>query len=65
MTLQDEALALIVRSINALLTAEGAPFRVTAEEVVKTQRDGRLLIALTTTRDAIDYRNAQPFSTMQ
>lgn len=60
-----EAIALLVRTVNILLTAEGQHYRVTAADVVKTTRDGWLLIALPTTRDAPDWRTCSPpYSTM-
>ena len=59
------ALALIVESINALLTAENRPYRVTADDIIMTRRDGVTLIALRETRDAVDWRRcAQAYSTM-
>jgi len=59
------ALILIVSSINALLTAENRPYRVTADDIIMTRRDGVTLIALRETRDAADWRRcARPYSTM-
>lgn len=59
------ALTLIVSSINALLTAENRPYRVTADDIIMTRRDGVTLIALRETRDAADWRRcARPYSTM-
>lgn len=59
------ALTLIVSSVNALLTAEGQPYRVTADDVIMTRRNGVTFIALRETRNAADWRHcAQPFSTM-
>lgn len=61
-----EAIALLVRAVNALLMAEGQPYRVTADDLVMTRRDGYTFVALRETRDAADYRHcARPYSTMR
>lgn len=60
-----EALMLMARAANIILTVEGAPYRVTDNDIVIARRDGFTLIAIPETRDAVDYRHcAPPFSTM-
>ena len=60
-----EALMLMARAANIILTAEGAPYRVTDNDIVIARRDGFTLIAIPETRDAVDYRHcAPPYSTM-
>jgi len=63
--LTDEAISLLVRSVNILLTAENRPYRVTADDIIMTRRDGVTFIALRETGDAADWRRcARPYSTM-
>lgn len=46
-------------AVNALLTAEGQPYRVTDDFRIG-RRDGYTLIALPETQDAVDWRNGAP-----
>ena len=60
-----EALMLMARAANIILTVEGAPYRVTDNDIVIARRDGFTLIAIPETRDAVDSRHcAPPYSTM-
>ena len=60
-----EALMLMARAANIILTVEGAPYRVTDNDIVIARRDGFTLLAIPDTRDAVDYRHcAPPYSTM-
>lgn len=59
------ALVVMAQAANIILTAQNAPYRVTAADIVMTHRGGFTLIALPETRDAADYRAcAPPYSTM-
>lgn len=44
--LQRETIALTARAINTMLEAHGADYRVRADDVVITRRNGRVIIAL-------------------
>lgn len=63
---QAIGLALLARAVNVILTAEGAAYRVTADDIIMSRKGGYTLIALPETRDAADYRHcAPPYSTME
>ncbi len=60
-----EALCLMARAANIILTAEGQPYRVQTTDLIMTRSNGYTLIAIPETRDAVDYRHcAPPYSTM-
>lgn len=60
-----EALILMARAANIILTAQGAHYRVATTDIIITRRGGYTLIAIPETRDAADYRHcARPYSTM-
>lgn len=62
---QALALSLLARAVNVILTAQGAHYRVTADDIIMSRKGGYTLIALPETRDAADYRHcAPPYSTM-
>lgn len=56
---QQDAAQLIIRAVNALLTAEGQSYRVTDDFRI-SRRNGYTLIALPETQDAVDWRNGAP-----
>ena len=56
---QQAAAELVVRAVNALLTAEGQTYRV-ADSFHVARRDGYTFIALPETQDAVDWRNGAP-----
>jgi hypothetical protein len=60
-----EALELLAQAANCLLTIQNAPYRVTADDVIITRRDGYTILALPETRNVVDWRQcAPPYSTM-
>jgi hypothetical protein len=65
MTKQDQAMALIVAAVNTWLATNGQLYRVTAGDIVLTHRHGVTFLAFPETRDAVDWRNTRPYSTMQ
>ena len=61
-----EAINLLVRSVNILLAANGAPYRVTSDDITMIRRDGFTLVALRETRQAADLGSyPRPFSTLE
>ena len=59
-----EAINLLVRAVNILLAANGAPYRVTSDDITMTRRAGHTLIALRERETADGRRISPPYSTM-
>ena len=59
MSTKQEAADLVIRAVNALLTAEGEPYRVAAE-LTMSRVNGYTLLALLETQDAVDWRHCAP-----
>lgn len=59
MTAKQEATDLVIRAVNALLTAEGRPYRVAAD-MTMSRINGYTLLALRETQDAVDWRHCAP-----
>lgn len=61
--LTAEAINLLVRSVNILLAANDAPYRVTADDMMTTRRAGYTFLALRETAATADFATTAPPAT--